>query len=162
MKFCPDFSTNSRKEWRVSLFQSNLRKQIRKLPKTLKSVKIIHYDSLLFICVLGRDERGGARLLRLRRGARRGPRAHLPDPHGALRPRRCPDSPRQLGCKWGVYVLVILAKNGQTLENFLQKVGHILRNLRLNFAKIFVKTSANMETFGQHLANLIELVTFAF
>ena len=51
MKFCPDFATNSRKEWRVSLFQSNLRKQIRKLPKLLKSVNIIHYCSLLFIIV---------------------------------------------------------------------------------------------------------------
>ena len=54
MKFCPDFATNSRKKWRVSLFQSNLRKQIRKLPKILKSVKIIHYYSLLFIRVLRR------------------------------------------------------------------------------------------------------------
>ena len=25
MKICPDFATNSRKEWRLSLFQSNLR-----------------------------------------------------------------------------------------------------------------------------------------
>ena len=49
MKFCPDFATNSRKEWRVSLFQSNLRKQIRKLQKILKSdsVKIIHYYSFV-------------------------------------------------------------------------------------------------------------------
>ena len=39
MKFCPDFATNSRKEWRVSLFQSNLRKQIRKLPKFMEFVK---------------------------------------------------------------------------------------------------------------------------
>ena len=52
MKACLDFATNSRKEWRVSLFQSNLRKQIRKLPKILKSVKIIHYYSLFFIRVL--------------------------------------------------------------------------------------------------------------
>ena len=44
MKFCPDFATNSRKEWYVSLFQSNLRKQIRKLPKCLKSAKIIQYS----------------------------------------------------------------------------------------------------------------------
>ena len=43
MKFRPDFATNSRKEWCVSFFQSNLRKQIRNLPKILKSVKIIHY-----------------------------------------------------------------------------------------------------------------------
>ena len=33
MKFCPDFTTNSRKGLRASLFQSNLRKQIRTLPK---------------------------------------------------------------------------------------------------------------------------------
>ena len=38
-------------------FQSVLRKQIRKLPKNLKSVKIIHYCSLLFICVLGPSPR---------------------------------------------------------------------------------------------------------
>ena len=31
------------------IFQSNLRKQISRLPKILKSVKIIHYYSLLFI-----------------------------------------------------------------------------------------------------------------
>ena len=37
----------------MSLFQSNLRKQIRKLPKILKSVKIIHYYSMLFIRVRG-------------------------------------------------------------------------------------------------------------
>ena len=36
----------------MSLFESNLRKQIRKLPKFLKSVKTIHYYSLLFIRVL--------------------------------------------------------------------------------------------------------------
>ena len=52
MEFCPDFATNSRKEWRVSLFQSNLRKQIRKLPKILKSVKIIHYYFLVFIIII--------------------------------------------------------------------------------------------------------------
>ena len=57
MKFCPDFATNSRKEWRVSLFQSKLRKKIRKLPKILKSVKIIHYYSLLFIRALRQKRR---------------------------------------------------------------------------------------------------------
>ena len=46
MNFCPDFATNSRKEWRVSLFQSNLRKRIGNLPKILKSVKIIQYYSI--------------------------------------------------------------------------------------------------------------------
>ena len=35
MNFFPDFAPNSRKEWRLLLFQSNLRKQIRKLPKIL-------------------------------------------------------------------------------------------------------------------------------
>ena len=34
------------------LFQSNLRKQIRKLPKFLKFVRIIHYYSKLFTGVL--------------------------------------------------------------------------------------------------------------
>jgi hypothetical protein len=34
------------------LFQSNLRKQIRKLPKNLKFVRIIHYYSKLFTGVL--------------------------------------------------------------------------------------------------------------
>ena len=38
----------------MSLFQSNLRKQIRKLPKILKFVKIIHYYSKLFTGVLTR------------------------------------------------------------------------------------------------------------
>ena len=36
----------------MSLFQSNLRKQIRKLPKILKFVRIIHYYSKLFSGVL--------------------------------------------------------------------------------------------------------------
>ena len=36
-------------------FQSNLRKQIRKLPNILKSVKIIHNYSILFIRVLRHD-----------------------------------------------------------------------------------------------------------
>ena len=47
------------------LFQSNLRKQIRKLPKFLKFVRIIHYYSKLFTGVLtgsagarGRGTRG--------------------------------------------------------------------------------------------------------
>ena len=42
MNFFPDFAPNSRKMWRVSLFQSNLRKQIRNLPKILNFVKKIH------------------------------------------------------------------------------------------------------------------------
>ena len=36
----------------MPLFQSNLRKQIRKLPKFLQFVKIIHYYSELFISLL--------------------------------------------------------------------------------------------------------------
>ena len=36
----------------MSLFQSNLRKQIRNLPKILNFVKIIHYYSKLFTGVL--------------------------------------------------------------------------------------------------------------
>ena len=36
----------------MSLFQSNLRKQIRNLPKILNFVKIIHYYSKLFTSVL--------------------------------------------------------------------------------------------------------------
>ena len=52
MKFCPDFATNSREKWRVSIFQSNLRKHIRKLPKFLKFVKITQYYSVLFNRVL--------------------------------------------------------------------------------------------------------------
>ena len=52
MNFFPDFAPNSRKEWRLLLFQSNLRKQIRKLPKILKFVRIIHYYSKIFSGVL--------------------------------------------------------------------------------------------------------------
>ena len=37
------------------MFQSNLRKQIRKLPKILKSVKMSQYYSILFIRVLNLD-----------------------------------------------------------------------------------------------------------
>ena len=55
MNFFPDFAPNSKKEWRLLLFQSNLRKQIRKLPKILKFVRIIHYYSKLFTGVLIHD-----------------------------------------------------------------------------------------------------------
>ena len=41
----------------MSLLQSNLQKQIRKLPKILKSVKIIKYYSILFNRVLSRAQR---------------------------------------------------------------------------------------------------------
>ena len=37
----------------MSLFQSNLRKQIRNLPKILNFVKKIHYYSKLFTSLLG-------------------------------------------------------------------------------------------------------------
>ena len=40
---------------RVSLFQSNLRKQIRNLPKTLNFVKKIQYYSKLFTSLLSRE-----------------------------------------------------------------------------------------------------------
>ena len=39
----------------MSLFQSNLRKQIRNLPKILNFVKIIHYFSKLFTSLLTED-----------------------------------------------------------------------------------------------------------
>ena len=52
MKFCPDFATNSRAEWRVPFFQSNLRKQIRNLQKILKSVKIVHYYILALLIIV--------------------------------------------------------------------------------------------------------------
>ena len=47
MRICPDFATNSRKEWRVSLFQSNLRKQKRKIAEIseINFVKNIQYYS---------------------------------------------------------------------------------------------------------------------
>ena len=56
MNCCPDFATNSRKEWRLSLFQSILRKRIRKLPKILKFVKSIQYYSILFYRVLSFEQ----------------------------------------------------------------------------------------------------------
>ena len=80
----------------MSLFQSILRKQIRKLPKILKSdsVKIIHYFSLLFIRVLnphwldGRvraEVQGSADALLPHGGLhRRGPLPR-PEPPAALR-----------------------------------------------------------------------------
>ena len=52
VKICPDFATNYREEWRVSSFQSNLRKQFRNLPKILNFVKIIDYYSKLFTSLL--------------------------------------------------------------------------------------------------------------
>ena len=45
----------------MSLFQSNLRKQIRNLPKILNFVKIIHYYSKLFTGVPRRAASSSAR-----------------------------------------------------------------------------------------------------
>ena len=59
----------------MSLFQSNLRKQIRNLPKILNFVKKIHYYSELFTSLLGRDLRGR----REPRPSGRAARAHLGD-----------------------------------------------------------------------------------
>ena len=53
MIFFPDFAANSREEWRLSLLQSILREQIRKINCrkfwNQYSVKIIQYCSILFI-----------------------------------------------------------------------------------------------------------------
>ena len=45
----------------MSLFQSNLRKQIRNLPKILNFVKKIHYYCELFTSLLGGNRRPRAR-----------------------------------------------------------------------------------------------------
>ena len=69
MKFCPDFATNSRKESRVSLFQSNLRKQIRKLPKILKSrdsVKTFNIHYYAYVSLGGRGSTSRSRRSRER------------------------------------------------------------------------------------------------
>ena len=57
-------------------FHSNLLKQIRKLPKILKSVKIIHDYSLLFIRVLNPEPRE-LRRMGLQRGLMAGEPAGL-------------------------------------------------------------------------------------
>ena len=60
----------------MPLFQSNLRKQIRKLPKILQFVKIIHYYSELFTSLLsscpGAHVRGAGRRAGHGGGVRRG------------------------------------------------------------------------------------------
>ena len=56
----------------MSLFQSNLRKQIRNLPKILNFVKKIHYYSELFTSLLGRLRGTFAAPLGHRLGLRRG------------------------------------------------------------------------------------------
>ena len=62
MNFSPDFAPNSRKEWRLLLLQSNLRTQVRKLPKILTFVRIkffaiIQNYSLVSLDVLARPQR---------------------------------------------------------------------------------------------------------
>ena len=51
-EFFSGFRAKFQKRVTSVAFQSNLRKQIRKLPKILKSVKSIQYYSILFIRVL--------------------------------------------------------------------------------------------------------------
>ena len=61
--FLSGFRAKFQKRVTSVAFQSILRKQIRKLPKILKSVKIIQYYSILFIRVLSdqsKDPNGGA------------------------------------------------------------------------------------------------------
>ena len=68
----------------MSLFQSNLRKQIRNLPKILNFVKKIHYYSELFTSLLSRA--------RPQRTTRRTPRAAAPPASRAtsgLRKKNC-------------------------------------------------------------------------
>ena len=62
LSFFSGFRAKFQKRVTSVAFQSILRKQIRKLPKILKSVKIIQYYSILFIRVLKRDssQRGRA------------------------------------------------------------------------------------------------------
>ena len=55
----------------MSLFQSNLRKQIRNLPKFVKFVKIIQYYLILFIRVLSGDAAAARRAHSRRRGQER-------------------------------------------------------------------------------------------
>ena len=76
------------------LFQSNLRKQIRKLPKILKFVRIIHYYSKLFTGVLS------AALLRFGHAGdgRAGPRDDVPALHVDTQGF---GEERHLGCKKG-------------------------------------------------------------
>ena len=129
-EICPDFAKNSREEWRVSLFQSNLRKQTRKLPKILKSdsVKIIHYYILLFIiihlcprssCLLffvAADP--GVMLLRLAtsEGLRRAHSSEVPRPF--LGPRS--SAPHRLYWEFGIGKCCWVAKNDAGwISNFL-------------------------------------------
>ena len=94
----------------MSLFQSNLPKQIRNLPKILNFVKIIHYFSKLFTGVLNHLDRGVVRdHLREERhvGVEDAFRAVPAVPEGVERPADLPDGVpadradrhRDLGCK---------------------------------------------------------------
>ena len=151
MKFCPDFATNPRKEWRVSLFQSTLRKQIGKLPKILKSVKIPHYSSLLFIRVLRPDRgprcsgaiarRRGWRA-RLRRG--RGPWSRLRQPRrrrrgrGCLRPRHAPSLKGSIGegsnFSHQSSVKILSKFTSEKIQEFSLENSKISENFNINFS----------------------------
>ena len=130
MKICPDFATNSREEWRLSLFQSNLRKQIRKLPTILKSVKIIHYYSLLFIRVLSGDGH--------REGGRRPPLGppvgRVAELRGRL-PRRRPPRPSVIFERYHF--------SATSLQNLCNISQHFLKHR--NVAIILVKISLTFE-----------------
>ena len=77
----------------MSLFQSNLRKQLGKLPKILKSVKIIHYYSLLvlFIRVLRRPPAAAGRAPA---------RGRSPGASGRARAAAPPARPARLGSRF--------------------------------------------------------------
>ena len=103
----------------MSLFESNLRKQVRKLPKNLKSVIIIHYYLLLFIRVLSR-----ARVLQLREEAIGEPdvprkRQRLAGRHGAGVAQneavrtRCV---RRIRVSFHSHLADLYAESGQTLQ----------------------------------------------
>ena len=103
MKFRPDFATNSRKEWVVSLFQSNLRKQIvncRKFWNLWKLFIIVHYYS--FDSLARPWLAPGPRAWPARRGPGRAPAwaaARRPRPAGPS--CRLPRPASYLGCTVG-------------------------------------------------------------
>ena len=68
-EFFSGFRAKFQKRVTSVAFQSNLRKQIRKLPKILKSVKIIQYYSILFIRVLSQETLSGGHRVALGRDA---------------------------------------------------------------------------------------------
>ena len=75
-EFLSGFRDKFQKRVTSVAFQSNLRKQIRKLPKILKSVKFIQYYSILFNRVLRNDGQRAPRRARAA-GRRRGLHAHF-------------------------------------------------------------------------------------